>query len=434
MADQKTVQDRKRRIVEMLKSCDHMSLSEIGEALATGEGAEEPIKKGAVNKYIESLRDEGYTIESFKNIGLKLIQDDSKFPEMMDGEYMKLDTKVIERWIILFMLSRSPDKYMDVADIKDIFRKEYFYITDYGFSDCLNDLKELHYITELNSKNSAGIIFDASDSKPPIKKYYSVTETAPMPAFLNMDDIFCFSDFCSQGGEKRELGSVVESIIKKIKAVFPGFDNESEGYEVKGRKNTVEPEIRNKLNAFLQSPFKTKALNIKYCVDDSVTDIKFKTGIIVFCVDKNAFYALGEAEGENVILRIDKIQEINEDAGINDIYDKKSKVYKKFFEEAWSVSVEKPEEVEVWFEDIPHVREKVKRLQNMRSATAKIVGEQKAAGKDWMIYRDNIVGVSDALPFIRSMGSSAVVVKPESIRHLMTEKTKELIEKYEELK
>ena len=429
MADQTTVKDRKRRIIEILKSAEYMTLADIGKALASDEGSEEPVKKGAVNKYIESLRDEGYIIESLKNKGLRLIQDETMYMDTPDKEYELPDKGVITRWLILFLLSRYKG-YMTYEMIKEGFDEKYYEIKDSVLRKHLEELTNLQYITEHGVDDIPGYYkYDNSQNKI----YYCITEAAPVPAFLEMDDIFNFNDYFSFGGGKRELGGEIESIIKKIKKVIPDLDNEHKAYEAKGRKNFLTPETKEKLDRFLKLPFKTDVLNVKYPVEGEMRDIIFHTGLLVFCVEKNKFYLLGESDDEIRILRLDKITEVEvKEKSANKVYE--TVKYRNMFEEAWAVSKNEPEEVEIWFEDIGHVREKMERLMKRRSATAAIVGKEEAAGKNWLVYRDTIIGVTDFLPFIRSLGSSAVLVKPEWASRLIMEKTKELVDKYEEKK
>ncbi len=80
------------------------------------------------------------------------------------------------------------------------------------------------------------------------------------------------------------------------------------------------------------------------------------------------------------------------------------------------------------------VRQFVEDLKKARGETANVIYPKEEQDEDsWIIYKDKIKGINDLLPHIRSLGSSAVIIKPERIRKLIMDKTEELIERYKEV-
>ena len=69
----------------------------------------------------------------------------------------------------------------------------------------------------------------------------------------------------------------------------------------------------------------------------------------------------------------------------------------------------------------------------MRGETAQVIYPPKDDEYEKIVYRDRIIGFNDFLPYIRSMGSSAVIIRPEPARQVMIERTKEIIDNYKEL-
>ena len=95
----------------------------------------------------------------------------------------------------------------------------------------------------------------------------------------------------------------------------------------------------------------------------------------------------------------------------------------------YSISVEESKLIEILFQDKPYVRKKIEALCEIRGDNALI--EESKAIKGWFIYKDNISGLNDFLPYIRSFGSSAVVIKPIEILNSSIKNTEKLINHYE---
>ena len=213
------------------------------------------------------------------------------------------------------------------------------------------------------------------------------------------------------------------------------YDDVSGVLKTFGRKNDVSGERLQELETFLGLPFKELAVNIKYKEKEKIKEYLFKTALIVFSMETNGFYLLGEAkdgnEWERRNFRLELVTDAKADnETVNDIYE--SKRYKRMYKEMWSVVTDKPVHVEVWFEDVPYVRRQIKELSIARKDTAEVTFPKTEKDGRWIKYKDDIIGVHAFMRYVRSMGSSAVIISPKSNREHMIKKTEEILENYKE--
>ena len=450
----KEILARKKQILHILFEGRNVSSTKIMEEL-NADPYRPPLKsKATIKKYIDDLKDEGYDIISGKS-GYALNRDnDNKMLGEIPEDYILSDEDVITEWLIMHVMSQRYDCCFSFNRLKEDMKK---YLGDRDIKDgklrkCLSDLEKLQYLTVSSKDEEGGVISDISgktakninvaSSEPHNKMYYRLTESAPTLSVIHEDDLNVFFDFCEYEGVSSELTEELKSINEKIVRVLP--DVETGGEEIfiaSGRKNHIPDEMKKSLEDFLKLPFKTEELVISYPFEKGIKDIRLMTGIIVYSVEKNGFYLVGESGGKTVILRFERIKEAKKGSGRkNTVYE--NSLYRKMFQEAWAAPADEESDVEIRFQDVPYVRQFVKALKRIRSNTANVVYPIEEFGKNekwdheedaWIIYRDKIKGIYDFLPYIRSMGSSAVIVKPLDVRKVVMEKTSEMINNYKEL-
>ena len=95
----------------------------------------------------------------------------------------------------------------------------------------------------------------------------------------------------------------------------------------------------------------------------------------------------------------------------------------------FSISTGKPFEVEVEFDHVFGILNKVKRLSEKRKHTSKVICINQK-----IIYRDTIRGLQDFAVFLRRFGRSCKVIKPVELIQLMDTSINRSLTRYEQLK
>jgi predicted DNA-binding transcriptional regulator YafY len=130
-------------------------------------------------------------------------------------------------------------------------------------------------------------------------------------------------------------------------------------------------------------------------------------------------------------LRLDRIDSIKEGTEKNKKY--KSFEFLSVYEEMFSASFE-PEKthVKVLFQDFGNIRERLSTLHNKRKFSK--LYDISPLSKDIphnIVYEDDLRGVSAFSRFLRSFGSSALVLEPSSLQDLMINSNQLILNNYE---
>ncbi len=434
--------ERKMLILHILSEGKRVSSTEIIERLSKATGKPPLKSRTSIKNCIDELKLEGYDIESENNSYLLIRNENVMTSDIADG-YDLPDNNVFNEWFVMHIMKQRYDQYISLEKLKqdreNLF--EDFNLTDSMLRKCLERLKQLQYI-EVCGKNELGTVVSMTEKEwinrleyaPEGKEFYHLTETAPTLSLINEDELFECYEYFEYKGSSTELADELEILNDKIMQVLPDMDQVTNGMlRTVGRKNHIPGEMKNKLEEFLKLPFKTEELLISYPFDEGEKEIRFMTGIIVYSMEKDGLYLVGESEETLRVLRFDRIKNVRPGEG------RKNKVflsekYMKMFEESWSVPTEEEDDVEIRFQNVSSVRRFVEDLKKARGETATVIYPKEEQDIDsWIIYSDKVKGINDLLPHIRSLGSSAVVIKPERIRKSMMDKTAELIEKYKEV-
>lgn len=395
--------------------------------------------KSTISENIDKLIEEGYPIEKGGVKGFRIAEDDTMLQYDDISGYEMLTDKMVENWLLLVLLNEEKGFFTFNRIIEKHFRDKIDMITDNetGLRQRLDTLEENGFITKSKKEDISVLLTEKEKAVGNGTCYYMLSESASVLTLISEDDAFEFGYFYTDSGYAGELRDVLGSINAKLDFVFTDFPTECSGtYRTTGRVNKISEDLMEKLESFLKLPFKSKAVIIKQKgLKGSKT---IKTGIIVFSIETNMLYLIGEeiygpkgGSNKYVVVRFDSIIKATESNKPNNVYE--SAFYMELLKKMWGVTPGEPEEVEIHFENMPYVRDKVKKLQKLRGETALVTFPPVEDVNSWIIYKDRIIGLNAAMPYIRSMGSSAVVVRPERIRNLILEKTKETIDNYREL-
>ena len=429
---------RKEVILKLLSESEGkwVSIKQMIDEIERVEGKRRA--KSTISDNLDKLIEEGYPIERGGRKGFRLSGDDGMLQYEDITGYEMLTEKMVEAWLLLFWLNeekgfftfkRINDKYL--SDKIDMITDN-----DTGLRKRLDLLEEKGFITKSKKEDIGVLLTENQKAVGNGTCYYMISESAPLLTLISEDDALDFGYYYTDTGYAGELRESLGEINMKLDRVFTDFPTECSGtYRTTGRLNKISDELMQKFESFLRLPFKSKAV----CIDQKNTGVRtIKTGLLIFSMDTNMIYLVGEqtdapqdSARRYISVRLEDIKKATESDIPNDIYE--SSLYMELYRKMIGVTTDDPEDVEIHFENQPYVRRKVEILQRLRSETAEVEYPPENDTDSWIIYRDRIIGLNSAMPYIRSFGSSVVVVQPERIRCQILEKTKEIIENYKEL-
>ena len=442
---------RKELILKIISEAGEkgVSLDQVIDGIEHAEGVRKG--RGTISDNIKVLIKEGHPIKHKGADKRYYIADDESRISYEDiTGYEMLTEKMVISWLIMFFMEREK-RFVTFKDIEEFYTEKILDDSENHLSDwkpeikendstlrnILKDLQNKGYIT-INDKADISALLTYEDrQKEDNTRFYSLSDSAPVITPISEDDSYDFSDYYNNGGYSGELREVLNKISEKFEKIFFDYGTEIyDSYITTGRINKISEGLLEKLNMFLRLPIKTRAVLVKHAGNPEGDRIK--TGIIIFSTEKNMLYIIGEKterktedKRDFTVIRMDKIISAEALEEKNDIYE--SNFYLELRKKMWGVTPEEPVDTEILFDNVPYVRKKVERLQRLRGETARVIYPPKDDEYEKIVYRDRIIGFNDFLPYIRSMGSSAVIIRPEPARQVMIERTKEIIDNYKEL-
>ena len=428
------IKERRKLIINMLTLApgNRVYGTDIRNEICGKFGKE--ISKATLSSDMKALALEGYEIAADTE-GYRLLNPEFKSPDPETAGFEPVTRDTVAQWIIMVILSGNRDKYMSARDIYN----EYINLTEVISMNKLKKLLDGLVDMKFISRHTRDEVWEAGQSiaedsgKSNNKLFYHICDSAPVISFIDKEAVMDFNAYYHDGGYAEELGDTLRTINEKIAAVCPEIYEETSGvYKSTGRRNDIPEESEQKLESMLRLPFQNYALDIKYLEKEKSKDYIFKTALIIFNVETNTFYLLGEVRIKGKWIRrnlkLSAVTQMSVNESIrNDICE--SKKYREIFSKMWSAAPDEPCDVEVLFEDSRDIRDEIRMLRQARNDTATVTFQDNG----WIRYRDRIMGTHDFLRFVRSMGDAAVILKPEKSRKHLTDKTKEMIDGYREI-
>ncbi len=400
-----------------------------------------PVSKGTLSSDIKTLTAKGYEISSdtdgyrLHNPGFDPDQDPKR---RQTADFAPITPDTVAQWFIMHILSEGDDKYLSAQDICLKYGSLCGRVSLSKIKSLLKNLEEKKFVSRHSRDEAweAGQTYLSEKGEAGNKVFYHISEAAPVVTIVDRERIMDFNTYYYDGGYAEDLRSAFKQINDKISFLCPEMYADGSGvYKCSGKRNDIRDGLTDRLDEILCLPFRKYALNIKYREKESEKNYIFKTAMIIFNEETNAFYLLGEVKSKNKWIRTNlKLSAVTEASATpdipNDIFE--SRKYKDIFRKMWSSAPDEPCEVEVVFKDTPRIREAIKAMTKARSDTAEVTYTESGSQK-LIRYRDHISGAHDFFRFVRSMGDEAVIVKPEKSRGHMIAKTKEMIEEYKVL-
>lgn len=162
-------------------------------------------------------------------------------------------------------------------------------------------------------------------------------------------------------------------------------------------------------------------------------EITISSGLLFYSVETNCFYLLCmNMETKSIMpLRLDHIEDIKEGTEKNKKY--RSTEFINMYDEMFSAAFE-PEKthVKILFQDFGNIRERLSALHSKRKFSKLYdISPLSEEIPHSIVYEDDLRGVSSFSRFLRSFGSSALVLEPSSLQNFMINSNQLILKNYE---
>ena len=368
------------------------------------------IKKATLSEDITALKSQGVPLITTR--GFVSIEDNKSSANY----YEKISNSTIRQWLILFILSQS-NKPITFKTIQEEYQ-------NYNYGYCSTD--SLHKDLQTLQANNYIHYSDNNHTYKLTNKYnHYIT-----PLYDNLEP-FC-EKYASQI-ESNPNALELKRFHDTAKIMLFGFEDDdsyqpNENYIVHGKRNLLDEATKKAYDELNLYPYEARKLDITYNSKDGIiTAEDFSVGLVVYSIEKNRMYLLGEILDKKIIIAVDTITKYNTTKKRNTIYN--SPEYMKIFNEMFSVSVDDLETVEVIFDNRDHIRYKLDVLKSKRPNSQITLDKEN----DTLIYTDKLRGISDFASYIRQYGRGAVATKPEYLHTQMLESAERIIKNYKEV-
>lgn len=165
-----------------------------------------------------------------------------------------------------------------------------------------------------------------------------------------------------------------------------------------------------------------KTLQIKYKKNDEIAEFLMEPLSIVFYEFENILYVIGQYDNNLVTYRLDRIVHIREtmdsfepyiDFNIDD-----------YLAHIWGMEQGDPVKVKIKFENVGNVLYKV--MRDLHSRKNKKITKHT----DYIIYEDIVIGINSFKRWLRTYGSSAIVIEPEDLKQEMINSAMKCLQYY----
>lgn len=406
------------------------------------------ISKSRLSELINAIRSDGYEIITPNRSGIVRLES----AKIMNTD---ITPKEVRQWLIILTLSKlGTATYIElICGILSIADSTYLY-NGISTDDNYSDMDILEYLKENNSgakydidqnlplptfrKDLRALIQDGfiekkrMQYKGGIHVIYSISEKSPAILFESEDELFDFMSFYDTFKNSFSNTKPLETLYKKCANIYDwaSYDSSTQIY---GKSNRIDKQQLKYLNNFVKYPYKTKTLEITYLARDEAMKLTISSGLLFYSVETNCFYLLCfNMDNKSIMqLRLDRIASIREGDEKNNKY--RSNTFLKIYEEMFSASFEpKKTHVKVIFQDFGNIKERLSALHNKRKFSKLYdISPLSEEIPHSIMYEDDLRGVSAFARYLRSFGSSALVLEPFSLQALMIQSNQLTLKNYE---
>ena len=406
------------------------------------------ISKSRLSELINAIRSDGYEIITPNRSGIVRLES----AKIINTD---ITPKEVRQWLIILTLSKlGTATYIElICGILSIVDSSYLY-DRISTDDNYSDMDILEYLKEYNSgakydidqnlplptfrKDLRALIQDGfiekkrMQYKGGIHVIYSISEKSPAILFESEDELFDFMSFYDTFKNSFSNTKPLETLYKKCANIYDwaSYDSSTQIY---GKSNRIDKQQLKCLNNFVKYPYKTKTLEITYLARDEAMKLTISSGLLFYSVETNCFYLLCfNMDNKSIMqLRLDRIASIREGDEKNNKY--RSNTFLKIYEEMFSASFEpKKTHVKVIFQDFGNIKERLSALHNKRKFSKLYdISPLSEEIPHSIMYEDDLRGVSAFARYLRSFGSSALVLEPFSLQALMIQSNQLTLKNYE---
>lgn len=406
------------------------------------------ISKSRLSELINAIRSDGYEIITPNRSGIVRLES----AKIINTD---ITPKEVRQWLIILTLSKlGTATYIElICGILSIADSTYLY-DGISTDDNYSDMDILEYLKEYNSsakydidqnlplptfrKDLRALIQDGfiekkrMQYKGDIHVIYSISEKSPAILFESEDELFDFMSFYDTFKTSFSNTKPLETLYKKCANIYDwaSYDSSTQIY---GKSNRIDKQQLKCLNNFVKYPYKTKTLEIHYLARDEAMKLTISSGLLFYSVETNCFYLLCfNMDNKSIMqLRLDRIASIREGDEKNPKY--RSNTFLNIYEEMFSASFE-PEKthIKVIFQDFGNIKERLSALHNKRKFSKLYdISPLSEEIPHSIMYEDDLRGVSAFARYLRSFGSSALVLEPFSLQALMIQSNQLTLKNYE---
>lgn len=406
------------------------------------------ISKSRLSELINAIRSDGYEIITPNRSGTVRLESTQNIST-------DITSKDVRQWLIILTLSKlGIATYIElicgILSIADNFYLHEKITTDDNYSD--TDISEylkknnpdVKYYLDQNlplstfRKDLQALIQDGfvekkrMQYKNGIHVTYSISEKSPAILFESENELFDFMTFYDTFKGSFSNTKPLETLYKKCANIYDWASYDSSTH-IYGKSNRIDKYQLKYLNNFVKYPYKTKTLKINYLARDEAMKLTISSGLLFYSVETNCFYLLCfNMDNKSIMqLRLDRITSIREGAEKNKDY--RSNTFLNIYEEMFSASFE-PEKthVKVLFQDFGNIKERLSALYDKRKFSKLYdISPLSEELPHSIMYEDDLRGVSAFARYLRSFGSSALVLEPSSLQTLMIQSNQLTLRNYE---
>lgn len=405
------------------------------------------ISKSRLSELINAIRSDGYEIITPNRSGIVRLE----YAKIINTD---ITPKEVRQWLIILTLSKlGTATYIElICGILSIADSTYLY-DGISTDDNYSDMDILEYLEEYNSgakydidqnlplptfrKDLHALIQDGfiekkrMQYKDGIHVIYSISEKSPAILFESEDELFDFMSFYDTFKNSFSNTQPLETLYKKCANIYDwaSYDSSTQIY---GKSNRIDKQQLKYLNNFVKYPYKTKSLEINYLAHDETMKLTISSGLLFYSVETNCFYLLCFNMDNNSIiqLRLDRIASLHEGNEKNKTY--RSNTFLNIFEEMFSASFElEKTHIKVIFQDFGNIKERLSILHNKRKFSKLYdISPLSEEIPHSIMYEDDLRGISAFARYLRSFGSSALVLEPSSLQDLMIQSNQLILKNY----
>lgn len=401
------------------------------------------LSKSRLSELINELRADGYEISSPNRSGVVRLESNDTLIENFSNKH-------IRQWLILFVISKNEQAtYSEIiGGLLSLADSSYMY-EELNFDENYTDMDIIEYLNsndkiliedinqflsiptmrkDLSELCGLGLIEKKRiQYKKGIHVVYALTEKSPRILFEREEELYNFMIFYDNCKDY-----TLESIQKKATEIYD-WDAYDTATQIYGKSTHIDKSQLESLNRFISFLYKERSLHIEYTGINGSISLQINSGLLFYSMETSCFYLLCFNVTENMIaqLRLDRITFIEELPEKNSSYRSPEimRIYDEMFSASYSTTLS---HVKVLFQDFGNISERVNSLHKKRKNSKLYTLETPIEGiPHTLVYEDDIRGLSAFSRYIRSFGSSALVIEPKELQENLKGSFSRILTNYE---